>query len=156
ELFGSQDYSMRVWLNPQKLASYDMTPADVAAAIESQNAQFAAGSFGDMPAPENEAPAFTFKATTSGRFSTPEQFENIILRTDENGGILRLGEVARVELGAQSYGIDGSFNGTSAVPFGIFLSPGANALQVAETVKQTLDDLSQSFPEGLAYDVPYD
>lgn len=156
ELFGSQDYSMRIWLNPQKLASYGLTPADVAEAISAQNAQFAAGKFGAMPAPEGNEPAFTLKATTTGRFSTPEQFANIILRTGEDGGILRLGEVSRIELGAQSYGIDGIYNGQSAVPFGVYLSPGANALQVAEAVKQTMDRLSKSFPEGVAYAIPFD
>src|SRR5699024_9725226 len=137
ELFGSQDYSMRIWLNPQKLASYGLTPADVSDAIKAQNEQFAAGKFGAMPASEDKTPAFTFKATTSGRLSTPEQLANIILRTGKDGAILRLGDVADIKLGAQDYGIDGTYNGRSAVPFGVYLSPGANALEVANAVKQT-------------------
>ncbi len=153
-LFGAQDYAMRIWLNPQKLARYELTPADVAAAIESQNAQFAAGSFGSMPT-ENP-PAFTYKATTSGRFSTPEAFENIILRTGEGGAVLRLRQVARVELGAQGYGIDGTYNGQSAVPFGVYLQPGANALETAQAIEDTMASLAETFPPGLAYEIPYD
>ena len=156
ELFGSQDYSMRIWLNPQKLASYGLTPADVSDAIKAQNEQFAAGKFGAMPAPEDKTPAFTFKATTSGRLSTPEQFANIILRTGKDGAILRLGDVADIKLGAQDYGIDGTYNGRSAVPFGVYLSPGANALEVANAVKQTMDNLSASFPDGVDYAIPFD
>jgi len=155
QLFGSQDYSMRIWLNPQKLASYGLTTADVAAAIEAQNAQFAAGNFGAEPSPGTQ-PTFTYKATTTGRFSTPEQFADITLRSDADDGILRLGEVARIEIGAQSYSIDGTYNGQAAVPFAVYLSPGANALQVAQGVKSTMARLSDGFPDGLTYAIPFD
>ena len=111
-LFGSQDYSMRIWLDPNKMARYELTPTDVQSALREQNSQFAAGSFGSMPNP-NEI-EFTYTASTEGRFSTPEQFEQIILRSQENGQILRLEDVARVELGAQSYGTSGSFSGNAA------------------------------------------
>ncbi len=155
-LFGAQDYAMRIWMDPQKLAEYDLTPSDVAAAVGEQNSQFAAGSFGAMPTTQGKEPAYTYTATTAGRFSDPEQFEDIILRAGDDGSILRLSDVARVELGAQGYGIDATYNGQSAVPFGIFLSPGANALQVATAVEQEMALLSERFPPGLEYEVPYD
>ncbi|WP_444984909.1 efflux RND transporter permease subunit [Halomonas mongoliensis] len=153
-LFGAQDYSMRVWLSPDKMAQYDLTPNDVAAAIREQNAQFAAGSLGAEPAPEGQA--FTFSVTTQGQLSDPEEFEAIILRAEEDGSTLRLGDVARAELGAQNYAFSATYNGQSAVPMGVYLQPGANALETATAVREALEDLSSRFPEGLAYTVPYD
>ncbi len=153
-LFGAQDYSMRIWLRPDKLAQYDLTPSEVAAAIREQNAQFAAGRLGAEPAPANQA--FTFTVATRGQLSQPEEFERIILRSDEDGGSLRLGDVARAELGAQSYGFHAVYNGQPTVPMGIYLQPGANALETAQRVRQALDDLSQRFPPGLEYAIPYD
>ncbi|HEX2725795.1 MAG TPA: efflux RND transporter permease subunit, partial [Beijerinckiaceae bacterium] len=152
-LFGASDYSMRIWLKPDKVAQYNLTPSDIAAAIREQNAQFAAGRFGDEPTPG--AQAFTYSVTTQGRFADPREFESIILRSDENGAALRLRDVARVELGALNYSLVATFNGAPAVPIGIFLQPGANALEVAGTVKATMDRLSQRFPDGLRYDIPF-
>jgi multidrug efflux pump len=152
-LFGASDYSMRIWLKPDKVAQYNLTPSDVAASIREQNAQFAAGRFGDEPMPG--AQAFTYSVTTQGRFADPREFENIILRSDENGAALRLKDVARVELGALNYSLSASFNGAPAVPIGIFLQPGANALEVAASVRATMDRLSQRFPDGLRYDIPF-
>lgn len=106
-LFGAQDYSMRIWLRPDKLAEYGLTPSDVAAALREQNAQFAAGRIGAQPAPEDQA--FTFSVSTPGRMVTPEDFERIILRSDADGATLRLGDVARAELGAQSYDFTATF-----------------------------------------------
>jgi multidrug efflux pump len=152
-LFGASDYSMRIWLRPDKVAQYNLTPTDIANAIREQNAQFAAGRFAEEPLPNGEA--FTYSVTTPGRLADPKAFENIILRTDESGGALRLKDVARVELGALTYGFSATYNGSPAVPIGVYLQPGANALEVAENVKSTMDRLAKRFPEGLRYDIPF-
>ncbi|MFL5331591.1 MAG: efflux RND transporter permease subunit [Geminicoccaceae bacterium] len=152
-LFGASDYSMRIWLRPDKVAQYDLTPSDIAAAIREQNAQFAAGRFGEEPMAG--AQAFTYSVTTPGRLADPREFENIILRADENGATLRLKDVARVELGSQNYSTVATLNGAPAVPIGVYLQPGANALEVAGAVQATMDRLSQRFPDGLRYDVPF-
>jgi HAE1 family hydrophobic/amphiphilic exporter-1/multidrug efflux pump len=153
-LFGAQDYSMRIWLRPDLLAQYGLTPSDVAAAVREQNAQFAAGRIGAAPAPEDQA--FTFAVSTRGQLTTPEEFEAIILRSGTDGAILRLGDVARAELGAQNYGFSATYNGKPAVPMGIFLQPGANALETADAVYAAFEEMSQRFPEGLEYRIPYD
>ena len=153
-LFGSQDYSMRIWLDPSKMARYELTPADVQAALAEQNSQFAAGNFGGMPN-DNEI-AFTYTASTEGRFSNAEQFEDIILRTEENGQVLRLGDVSRVELGAQSYSTSGSFSGNPAVPFAIYLAPGANSLATVERIRARMEELGANLPDGLEYEIPFD
>ncbi|MBD3898202.1 multidrug efflux RND transporter permease subunit [Halomonas sp. ML-15] len=153
-LFGAQDYSMRVWLSPDKLSQFDLTPSDVAAAIREQNAQFAAGQLGAEPSVDDQA--FTFTVTTRGQLSDPEEFENIILRADEDGGSLRLGDVARAELGSQNYAFTATYNGQNAVPMGIYLQPGANALETADAVRDALDEISERFPEGVEYTIPYD
>ncbi|PWV83163.1 efflux RND transporter permease subunit [Halomonas sp. A11-A] len=153
-LFGAQDYSMRIWLFPDKLAQYDLTPSDVAAAINEQNAQFAAGSLGAEPSPPGQA--FTFTVTTRGQLADPEEFEAIILRAEQDGSTLRLGDVARAELGSQNYAFSATYNGQNAVPMGIYLQPGANALETAQAVHEALDDLATRFPDDLAYTVPYD
>ena len=152
-LFGAADYSMRLWLRPDKLAQYNLTPGDIAAAVREQNAQFAAGRFGEEPIANPQA--FTYSVTTPGRLADPREFENIILRSDENGAALRLKDVARVELGALTYGFQATFNGAPTVPIGVFLQPGANALEVAASVRSTMDRLAARFPEGLTYAVPF-
>jgi multidrug efflux pump len=154
QLFGAQDYSMRIWLRPDRLAQYGLAPSDVAAAIREQNSQFAAGRFGDEPMPQ--AQAFTYAVTTPGRLADPKEFENIILRSDASGATLRMRDVARVELGAQDYAFSATYNGARAVPIGIYLQPGANALEVSAAVAATMERLSARFPEGLAYAVPFD
>ncbi|WP_445157033.1 efflux RND transporter permease subunit [Halomonas sp. E14] len=153
-LFGAQDYSMRIWLSPDKLAQFDLTPNDVAAAIREQNAQFAAGSLGAEPSPQGQA--FTFSVTTRGQLSEAEEFEAIILRAEEDGSTLRLGDVARAELGAQNYAFSATYNGQNAVPMGVYLQPGANALETATAVHEALEEMASRFPEGLSYTVPYD
>lgn len=153
-LFGAKDYSMRIWLDPNKLAQYELTPADVYQAIQSENSQFATGRFGQEPMTNDQA--FTYTVTTKGRLSTPEEFESIILRAGSDGNSLRLKDVARIELGAQDYAFNATFDGSPAVPIGVFLKPGANALETSDLVDATLAELSKSFPEGLDYEVPYD
>jgi hydrophobe/amphiphile efflux-1 (HAE1) family protein len=153
-LFGAQDYSMRIWLRPDMLAQYGLTPGDVTAAIREQNVQFAAGSIGADPAPGDQA--FTFAVTTRGQLTSAEEFERIILRADEDGSVLRLGDVARAELGAQNYSFSATYNGQPAVPMGVFLQPGANALETAAAVHATFEELATRFPEGIEYRIPYD
>ena len=152
-LFGAFDYSMRIWLRPDKVATYNLTPSDIAAAIREQNAQFAAGRFGEEPIAGRQA--FTYSVTTQGRLADPREFEQIILRSDANGAALRLKEVARVELGSLNYSTVATLNGAPTVPIGIYLQPGANALEVAAAVRATMDRLAQRFPDGLRYDVPF-
>jgi hydrophobe/amphiphile efflux-1 (HAE1) family protein len=153
-LFGAQDYSMRIWLEPDLLAQFGLTTTDVAAAVRAQNAQFAAGRIGAEPAPEGQA--FTFAVSTRGQLTTPEEFEQIILRAGEDGSLLRLGDVARVELGAQDYSFSAAYGGQPAVPLGVFLQPGANAIATAAAVRRTFEELAATFPEGLEYRIPYD
>ena len=152
--FGSKDYSMRIWLRPDKLAQYNLTPTDVVNAIREQNSQFAAGSFGQQPLKEPQD--FTYTVTTQGRFTDPREFESVILRTDDTGASLLLKDVARVELGAQDYSLVTTLNGQQNAAFGIYLQPGANALDTAEAVERTMQRLSKRFPEGIAYKIPYD
>ncbi|MWV15656.1 multidrug efflux RND transporter permease subunit [Pseudomonas sp. L-22-4S-12] len=152
--FGAKDYSMRVWLRPDKLAQYGLTPTDVVNAIREQNSQFAAGSFGQEPL--NEAQAFTYTVTTQGRLVDAKEFEQIILRSDESGASLTLGDVARVELGAQDYSLVTSLNGQRNASFGIYPQPGANALDTAQAVRDTMARLAERFPDGIEYKIPYD
>jgi HAE1 family hydrophobic/amphiphilic exporter-1/multidrug efflux pump len=153
-LFGPKDYSMRIWLRPDMLAEYGLMPSDVAAAIREQNAQFAAGRLGSEPSPEGQA--FTYTVTTRGQMSEAAEFERIILRANDDGSTLRLGDVARIELGSQDYAFDAAYNGLAAVPMGVFLQPGANAVETANAVRAALQDMSTRFPEGVAFSVPYD
>ncbi len=153
-LFSRQQYSMRIWLSPDKLTKYNLTPAEVIALVQEQNSQFAAGFFGQEPVRKDLD--FTYTVTTQGRFTTPEEFGNILVRTNPDGSSLLLKDLARIELGAEDYSVNAFYNGRPAVAFGLFLQPGANALSVAEGVAKKMKELSQSFPEGLQYAIPYD
>src|SRR3954470_17823336 len=152
-LFGASDYSMRIWLRPDKVAQYNLTPCDIAIAIQEQNSQYAAGRFGEEPMAGPQA--FTYSVTTPGRLADPREFENIVVRSNQNGAALRLKDVPRVELGSQNYSTVPTLNGAPAVPIGVYLQPGANALDTANAVKATMDRLSQRFPDGLRYDIPF-
>ncbi|OHX12340.1 RND transporter [Chromobacterium sphagni] len=152
--FAGQDYSMRIWLKPDKLAQLKLTPSDVAAAIREQNSQFAAGKLGAEPTPQKLD--FTYTVTTQGRLSEPEEFENIILRANPDGSAVKLKDVARVELGALSYDFHGKHNGKATIPIGIFLAPGANQLATAQAVEVEMQRLSKAFPNGMSYGIPYD
>lgn len=153
-IFGSQDYSIRIWLRPDKLAQYKLTPTDVANAVREQNSQFAAGQFGQEPM--KDMISFTYPATTQGRFTDPKQFDNIILRADDKGATLRLKDVARVELGAQDYSVAAKINGKPSIAFAIYLQPGANALAVTKAVSDKMAELAPRFPEGVKYVIPFD
>lgn len=153
-IFGAKDYSMRVWLKPDRLAQLKMTPSDIVAAIREQNSQFATGKIGAQPTPNMVD--FTLSVTTQGRLQTPEEFEKIILRSLPDGSKLRLKDVARIELGAKDYDFTATRNGNPTIPLGIFLAPGANQLDTAEAVNAKMAELAKKFPAGLEYKVPYD
>ncbi|MBN9542874.1 MAG: multidrug efflux RND transporter permease subunit, partial [Alphaproteobacteria bacterium] len=154
-LFGSKDYSMRIWFKPDKLAFYNLTVEDVANAISEQNSQYSAGQIGLEPI--NTKPQdFAYSLTTKGRLSDPKEFENIIIRADNKGNTLKIKDIARVELGAQDYNFNVNFNGSPAVAIGIYLQPGANALKTAESIKNKMEELKESFPDELAYSIPFD
>ena len=151
--FGSE-YAMNIWLDPDKLHGYGLSASQVLAAVRSQNVQFAAGTIGGEPAQAGQG--FTATVSAEGRFSSPEQFEDIILRADRDGTTVRLRDVAQVSLGAQSYGFDTQFNGMPTGAFAIQLLPGANALNVAELVRARMDEIAPSFPEGVSWFSPFD
>ena len=153
-VFGTANYSMRVWLDPEKLKARGLTTQDVVGAIREQNVQVAAGQIGQPPAPDGQV--FQYTVSTLGRLSTPEQFENIIVRTGGGGRLTRLKDIARVELGAQTYDQYNENKGQPTANIGIYQLPGANALAVAEKVKAELQRMSESFPEGMAYEIPLD
>ncbi|MEE9215248.1 MAG: multidrug efflux RND transporter permease subunit [Thermodesulfobacteriota bacterium] len=152
--WGQRLYSMRIWMNPDKLTSLGLTATDVSDAISDQNQQIPAGSIGEPPVPAGQQ--FQYTLNTLGRLSTVEEFENIILRTESDGSIVRIKDVARVELGAESYDVLNFLNGIETVGIGIYQLPGANALDVANQVRETMDELAKSFPSGLEYVVAYD
>lgn len=153
-IFGSQDYSMRIWLQPDKMAQLGITTSDIAAAIRTQNAQYAAGKIGQEPALSDQQLVYT--VTAKGRLLETEDFGNIILRADGQRGILYLKDVARIELGAQEYNIQNLLNGEPGVGIGIFLQTGANALDTAAAIKAKMAALQPTFPEGMQYVLPYD
>ena len=153
KVFGT-DYSMRVWLNPDLMRSRDLTAQDVVDAIREQNVQVAAGQIGQPPAP----PGTDFQLTinTLGRLEDVKQFEQIIIKTGDDGRVTRVSDVARVELGAQSYETSSELSGLTAGALAIYQLPGANALDVADSVSETMERLSRDFPEGLDYAIPFD
>lgn len=153
ELFGSQ-YAMRIWLDPAKLQNYKLTPSDVSAAIKAQNAQVSAGQLGGMPSLAGQQLNAT--VTAQSRLQTPEQFRDILVKTNSDGSVVRLQDVADVELGGESYGVVARFNGKPASGLGVKLASGANALDTAQGVKDALEELKPFFPQGLEAVVPYD
>ena len=153
QLFGSQ-YAMRIWLDPDALASYNLSPSAVLAAIREQNAQTAGGSIGAQPVSGEQE--ITATISTDGRFTTPEEFENIILRASNGAAVVRLGEVARVEIGAQSYATSTTLNGKPMAGMAVQLATGANALAAAEGVKERLEEIQGSLPGDVTWSIPYD
>jgi len=152
-LFGTE-YAMRIWLDPLKLASFNMTPGEAFKAVQAQNVQLATGELGQLPAAPNQQ--FAATVITQGRLSTPEQFGNILLRTAASGAAVRLKDVARIELGAQDYSVRARLNGKPTAAVGIKLAPDGNALETAAAVKARMTELAASFPAGISWDVPYD
>ena len=153
-IFGARDYSMRVWLRPDRMAQLGVTTTDVANAIRAQNNQYAAGKIGQEPATEGQPLVYT--VTARGRLVDPAEFGNIILRANGPGGVLRIRDVARLELGAQNYDQFTTVDGMPTIGIAIFLQSGANALKVGNSVRDTVDELSKSFPQGVTHLFPYD
>ena len=152
-LFGSP-YAMRIWLDPEALASYNLSPSAVLAAVREENAQTAGGAIGAQPLAEGQL--ITANISTEGRFSTVEEFENIILRANTGAAVVRLGEVARVEIGAQSYATSATLNGQPMAGMAIQLATGANALTTAEGIRERLAEIDEGLPPDVAWEIPYD
>ncbi len=153
QIFGPKDYAMRIWLRPDRMAQLGITVADIASSVTEQNAQYAAGKIG---APPDNTEELTLTVTAKGRLLEPEQFQNIVVRTGDKGAVVRLKDVARIELGSKDYNFYGRVNGHPAVPIGVFLQTGANALDTRAAVEKTLVELKTKFPPGLTYSTPYD
>lgn len=153
QVFGGQ-YAMRIWLDPSKLAAYEIAPTDVVNAVSAQNTQISAGAFGGMPTVEGQELNAT--VTAQSLLSTPEEFRQIVLRAEEDGGLVLLQDVARVEVGSDSYDFGVTYNGRPASGMALSLAPGANALDTAEAVKERMEEFSEFFPEGVEYVIPFD
>ncbi len=153
-IFAAQDYSMRIWLKPERMAQLGITTSDVANAIRAQNAQFAAGKIGQEPTAADQQLVYTVVAR--GRLVQTEEFGNIVLRSDGPGGVLRLKDVARIELGAQAYDAFVNLDGRPAVGIRVMLQTGANALETADRVRAKMDELKKKFPKGVEYLIPFD
>ncbi|AHL34194.1 transporter [Pseudomonas brassicacearum] len=154
QLFGMGDYSLRVWLDPNKTASRNLTATDVVTAIREQNRQVAAGALGAPPAPN--AQAFQLSINTQGRLVNEEEFENIIIRSGADGEITRLKDIARVELGSSQYALRSLLDNQPAVAIPIFQRPGSNAIQISNDVRAKMDELKKGFPAGMDYSIVYD
>ncbi|PMR67196.1 efflux RND transporter permease subunit [Halomonas heilongjiangensis] len=154
EVLGGGEFAMRVWMDPDKLAQYDLTPTEVASAIRAQNTEVPAGNLAATP--QGEPRAYTYTITAGGRLSDADDFRDIFLRTNPDGSALRLSDVARIELGASFYGVEARLNGATMTPIIINQQPGANALETAKAVEATMEELEGRFPPGLEYVVPYD
>jgi hydrophobe/amphiphile efflux-1 (HAE1) family protein len=153
QVFGGGDYSMRVWLDPQKLAARNLTAGDVVAAIREQNVQVAAGQLGAPPSNDTE---FQIALNAAGRLSDEQQFRDIIVKTGDDGQVVRLADIARVELGAQAYGVRSLLDNKPSLAIPVFQSPGANALELSSNVRRTMEELKKNFPEGMDYGILYD
>ena len=150
---GSRYYAMQIWVQPDKLASLGLTVQDLQKALKDQNRESAAGVLGQQPIENVDV---TIPITATGRLSSVSQFENIVIRAGQDGSIIRLKDVARVSLEAQSYNTESGINGGNAAVMDVYMLPGANALEVAENVKKEMQEISKSFPEGITYDIPFD
>ncbi|WP_300731388.1 efflux RND transporter permease subunit [Pseudomonas sp.] len=153
QLYGAER-AMRIWIDTQKLVGFNLTPADVNAAIASQNAQVSAGSIGDLPGRSTQE--ITATVLVKGQLSTPQEFADIVLRANPDGSTVRIGDVARVEIGSQEYQYGTRLNGKPSSAFSIKLAPEANALNTANLIRAKMDDLSRYFPAGVEYSIPYD
>ncbi|WP_313646184.1 efflux RND transporter permease subunit [Pseudomonas sp.] len=153
QLYGSER-AMRIWIDPARLIGLNLTPDDVSAAVAAQNAQVAPGSIGDLPARDTQE--ITANVVVKGQLSTPQEFAAIVLRANPDGSTVTVGDVARVEVGAQDYQYGTRLNGKPSTAFSVQLAPGANAMQTATLVRAKMQELSRYFPEGVKYDIPYD
>ncbi len=153
-ILGSSDYSMRVWVKPDQLARLNITVTDIQSALRAQNVVNPAGKVGDEPAPPGQQFAYTVRA--QGRLVTAEEFGNVILRASPDGSVVRLSDVARIELGSLNYQQQGTFNGKPAALIVMFQAPGSNSLDVVTNVRKTLEQLKERFPSDVAYDISLD
>lgn len=153
-LFGSGDYAMRIWLDPNKIAELNMTASEIISAVREQNIQVAAGVIGGPPYDDNVE--LQLPINVQGRLQSPEEFENIVIKRDEKGVITRLKDVSRIELDSQSYSLRSMLNNQQAVAVPIFAAPGANALEISSNVRATMERLKQNMPEGVDYSIVYD
>ncbi|WP_148254422.1 efflux RND transporter permease subunit [Aidingimonas lacisalsi] len=154
EVLGGGEFAMRIWMDPDKMAQYDLTPAEVSSAIQSHNTEVPAGSLAATP--QEDPRAYTYTITADGRLNDADDFREIPLRTNPDGSSLRLDDVASIELGASFYGIDARLNGNTMTPILINQQPGANALETADGVKEAMVELEERFPAGMEYVIPYD
>ncbi|MEQ9563553.1 MAG: efflux RND transporter permease subunit, partial [Woeseiaceae bacterium] len=154
QVFGAGEYAMRVWLDPERVASLNLTASDVVQAIRQQNVQVAAGKLGAPPSPN--AAQFQLQIDTQGRLVEVEEFENIVVKAGANGQIIRLGDVARIELGASTYAMRSLLDNQPAAGIGIFQRPGSNALDLSANVRARMAELKADFPEGVDYSIVYD
>ncbi|MGE0055942.1 MAG: efflux RND transporter permease subunit [Hyphomicrobium sp.] len=152
-VFGARDYAMRVWLDPAKVAARGLTATEVVQALRAANLQVAAGAINQPPAKSDAA--YTLSVKTLGRLSTPEQFQNVVIRSEPGGQFIRLKDVARVELGAQDYTVNSLMDGKPATSLVIFQRPGSNALSTADAIKAKMEELKKDFPAGVDYDIIY-
>ena len=150
---GSRYYAMQIWVQPDKLANFGLTVQDIQNALKEQNRESAAGVLGQQPVTGLD---ITIPIITQGRLSTAGQFEEIVVRANANGSIIRLRDVARVSLEASSYSTESGINGENAAVLGIYMLPGANAMEVAKSVKEAMTEISSTFPEGMSYEIPFD
>lgn len=150
---GSRYYAMQIWAEPDKLANFGLTVQDLQNALKDQNRESAAGVLGQQPVTGLD---ITIPITTQGRLSSVSQFEDIVVRANANGSIIRLRDVARVSLEASSYSTESGINGENAAVLGIYMLPGANAMEVADNVKNAMEEISANFPEGMSYEIPFD
>ncbi|MGO4355720.1 efflux RND transporter permease subunit [Rhizobium sp. RAF36] len=152
-IFGEREYSLRIWLDPEKLSAYGMTSSDVVQSLRDQNVQVSGGSIGGPPTSGTNA--FQYTVTTEGRFSDARQFRYVIVKATASGRLVQLQDIARIELGAKDYVTNSYLNGKPAVALGIFSRPGTNALAAAASIKQAMQTAQQDFPDGLSYDIVY-
>ena len=153
-IFGAKDYAIKVWIDPLKLSKFSLATTDIINAIKEQNNQYSAGKIGAEPIKDKQM--FTYTIQTPQRFSTPEQFSNIVIRANEDGSSLLLKDVATIELGSSSYDVVTKLNNAPAIPIGLFLQSGSNALETANAVKKALVEARKNFPDGIEYKIPYD
>ncbi len=153
-MFGTGPYSMRIWLDPERLSSHGMTAGDVVQALRDQNVQVAAGQVGAPPSPGQAS--FQIAINTQGRLANEEQFGDIVIRAGDKGEITHLRDVARIELGSDSYALRSLLDNKPAIALPIFQRPGSNALQMADAVRATMETLKKDFPQGVQYSTVYD
>ncbi|MGD9719269.1 MAG: efflux RND transporter permease subunit [Sulfurimonadaceae bacterium] len=154
QIFGAKDYAIRIWIDPLKLKKYSLTVNDLITAVREQNEQYAAGKIAAEPVSGREM--FTYTLETPARLSDPLEFSNIIVRSNPDGSALKLKDVATIELGSQSYDMKTKLNNSPAIPMGIFLQSGANAIETAKEIRKAMEGISQDFVEGIEYKIPYD